>query len=111
MKQPSLFLLLCAATLSTCQILFCGTAPYYPADYTCYNNNILCPILYGQPTLPCNSACYSPDMYQCAGGQLQLLPQATTSSPPFKLQVRSSNPALNGLVGKVCGLAFNVGAA
>lgn len=103
---------LALAATAQAQTLFCGSAPYYPSDYTCYQpGNILCPTLYGQPTLPCNGACYSPDMYSCSGGQLQLLPQATITSPPFKLQVYSANPAINNLFAKVCGLGFNVGAS
>ncbi|KAL2267384.1 hypothetical protein VTJ83DRAFT_4661 [Remersonia thermophila] len=91
-------------------IHFCGPAPYYPSQYTCYDGNFLCPILYGQPTLRCGEACYSPDMYFCgAGDQLHLI---ATLGPgnPFTLQVQSSNPAINGRPVEISGLRFRVGA-
>ena len=91
------------------QLQFCGSAPYYASEYTCYDNNTLCPRLYGQPTLPCSGACYSPDMYQCSDGQLQLLPVHSETGGPFKLEVHSSNPALNNRLAEVCNLQFNVG--
>jgi hypothetical protein len=93
------------------QLEFCGSAPYYSSEYTCYNTT-LCPKLYGQPTLPCSGACYSPDMYQCDdGGQLQLLPALGASSgSAFRLEAHSSNPALNNRLAEVCNLQFNVGA-
>ncbi|KAK4464998.1 hypothetical protein QBC42DRAFT_195884 [Cladorrhinum samala] len=106
-----LFACLTLSVAAQAQLLFCGSAPYYPSDYTCYQpGNILCPTLHGQPTLPCNGACYSPDMYSCSNGQLQLLPLANATSSPFKLQVYSSNPAINNRFANVCGLGFNVGA-
>jgi hypothetical protein len=104
-------LILCAAGLvsgQSEQLEFCGSAPYYASEYTCYDSNTLCPRLYGQPTLPCSGACYSPDMYQCCDGQLQLLPTHNENSP-FKLEVHSANPALNNRVAEVCNLQFNVG--
>jgi hypothetical protein len=93
------------------QLEFCGSAPYYASEYTCYNTT-LCPRLYGQPTLPCSGACYSPDMYRCGdGGQLQLLPALGASSgSAFRLEAHSSNPALNNRLAEVCNLQFNVGA-
>ncbi|GAB1312690.1 Endo-1,3(4)-beta-glucanase 1 carbohydrate binding domain-containing protein [Madurella fahalii] len=112
MTLVALFSLLCAAGLVRGQqenIAFCGNAPYYPSEYTCYGTT-LCPRLDGQPTLPCGGACYSPDMYQCRDGQLQLLPAADANSPPFKLEVHSSNPDLNLRQAEVCNLQFHVGA-
>ncbi|KAK4033617.1 hypothetical protein C8A01DRAFT_19459 [Parachaetomium inaequale] len=93
------------------QLQFCGSAPYYASEYTCYDNNTLCPRLYGQPTLPCSGSCYSPDMYQCRDdGQLQLLPVHGASGSAFRLEAHSSNPALNKRLAEVCNLQFNVGA-
>lgn len=101
-----------AAGLAQCQsedMAICGSAPYYASDYTCYDNATLCPTLYGQPTHPCSGACYSPDMYQCRDGQLQLLPTDDASGPPFKLEVHSPNPVLNNRRLNVCDLQFHAG--
>jgi hypothetical protein len=105
-------LILCAVGLvrgQSEQLEFCGSAPYYASEYTCYDNHTLCPRLYGQPTLPCSGACYSPDMYQCRDGQLGLLPVHDATGTPFQLQVHSSNPALNNRLAEVCSLQFHVG--
>ncbi|KAH6855909.1 hypothetical protein B0I37DRAFT_65244 [Chaetomium sp. MPI-CAGE-AT-0009] len=104
--------ILCAVSLVRGQgeqLEFCGSVPYYASEYSCYDNKTLCPRLFGQPTLPCSGACYSPDMYQCRDGQLELLPVHDATGTPFKLQVHSSNPALNNSLAKVCNLQFNVG--
>ncbi|KAK4108532.1 carbohydrate-binding module family 52 protein [Canariomyces notabilis] len=107
-------LLLCSAWPAAGQleqIQTCGSVPYYPSDYRCYDDHALCPNLDGHPTLPCGGACYSPDMYQCSEeGQLSLLPTANAGSTPFKLEVHSSNSALNSKPVKVCNLQFQTGA-
>lgn len=114
MTLRSLFLLSAATILgpiraSAEEILFCGTAPYYPSEYTCYDGHFLCPRLYGQATLPCGGACYSPDMYWCDGAQqLQLLPRMAQGTP-FKIVVQSDVPALNNRQLEVCGLQFRAG--
>jgi hypothetical protein len=89
-------------------IEMCGSAPYYPSDYTCHGDEtkVLCPPIYGQSTFPCNGTCYSPAMYQCRDGQLQLLPPQTG---PFKLEVHSYDPQLHGRIAHVCNQQFHVG--
>jgi hypothetical protein len=69
-------------------------------------SKVLCPRIYGQSTFPCNGACYSPAMYQCCDGQLQLLPPQTG---PFKLEVHSYDPQLHGRIAHVCNHEFHVG--
>ncbi|KAL1839658.1 hypothetical protein VTJ49DRAFT_1268 [Mycothermus thermophilus] len=92
------------------EILFCGSAPYYASQYTCYDSEFLCPILYGQPTLRCGDACHSPDLYWCDGTpQLRQLPIMPVGYP-YKLLVQSSNPALDGRTVHVSGLQFRAGA-
>jgi hypothetical protein len=43
-----------AAAQSGEDIEMCGSAPYYPSDYTCYGDEtkVLCPRIYGQSTFP-----------------------------------------------------------
>ncbi|ORY10029.1 carbohydrate binding-domain-containing protein [Clohesyomyces aquaticus] len=55
-------------------ILQCGSKPFYPSKYACYDGNFLCPILGGNPTLRCGEACYNPAEYSCKDGKL---------GPPF----------------------------
>ncbi|KAF2666892.1 hypothetical protein BT63DRAFT_427306 [Microthyrium microscopicum] len=50
----------------------CGTAPYYPSQYTCFDNSFLCPISNGVPTLRCGDACYLQSQYACSNNQLVL---------------------------------------
>ncbi|KAJ9667065.1 hypothetical protein H2201_002900 [Coniosporium apollinis] len=52
----------------------CGTAPYYPSKYVCYNGNFLCPITGGTAYQRCGQACYSPSQYSCSNGQLKQVP-------------------------------------
>lgn len=52
-------------------VQFCGSAPYKPGAYTCWNSNFLCPVLNGEATLACGgTACYNPREYACTNGQL-----------------------------------------
>ncbi|KAF3038763.1 hypothetical protein E8E11_005389 [Didymella keratinophila] len=52
-------------------VQYCGSAPYRPGEYTCWNGNFLCPVLNGEATLACGgTACYNPREYNCADGKL-----------------------------------------
>ncbi|KAK3314342.1 hypothetical protein B0H66DRAFT_607568 [Apodospora peruviana] len=90
---------------------YCGDAPYFPSEYTCYDGAKLCPISYGIPTLPCaaDGACYHAGMYECGRNGLQLLPEA---SAPFTLTVQGALPRLQNQAVRACGnyLAFGAGA-
>jgi hypothetical protein len=77
----------------------CGEARYYSSEYTCYEGNVLCPTVFGLPTLPCNGACYSNKMYECASGNLRLLPRATS---PFTMVAHSTGTRSNGQIVKAC---------
>ncbi|KAF2084108.1 carbohydrate-binding module family 52 protein [Saccharata proteae CBS 121410] len=55
---------------STASVQYCGSKPYYPYAYNCYNGTALCPIIAGVPTLNCAGACYDPSVYGCSSGNL-----------------------------------------
>ncbi|KAK4207072.1 hypothetical protein QBC37DRAFT_434034 [Rhypophila decipiens] len=112
LKTVIAFVAVLAASLAAAQagesIEMCGSAPYYPSEYTCYGDEtpMLCPHVYGRPTYPCSGACYSPSMYQCCSGQLHLLPAQTGA---FRLEVHSLDEQLHGRIAEVCNLQFHVG--
>lgn len=41
----------------------CGVAQYYPSQYTCFDNDFLCPTSPSGTYLRCNDACYLPSQY------------------------------------------------
>jgi hypothetical protein len=96
----------CSSTVAE-DLKFCGEARYYPSEYTCFNNSILCPVAFGIANQPCNGACYQREMYQCDAGNLKLLPQATS---PFVMVARSTSQNVNGQVVKACGNYLALGA-
>ncbi|PWW80085.1 Carbohydrate-Binding Module Family 52 protein [Tuber magnatum] len=53
------------------EILYCGSQPYRPQDYTCYPDNFLCPIIRGVIYQPCHGACFDPANYTCINGELR----------------------------------------
>ncbi|CUS07979.1 unnamed protein product [Tuber aestivum] len=53
------------------EILYCGSQPYHPEDYTCYPGNKLCPITGGVIYQPCGAACFDPANYTCINGELR----------------------------------------
>jgi len=57
----------------------CDDAWYLATQYTCYDGDFLCPVLDGQHTLRCGSACYNPDMYGCSNDELLLSPPTSSS--------------------------------
>ncbi|KAM7195364.1 carbohydrate-binding module family 52 protein [Rhypophila sp. PSN 637] len=67
----------------------CGSAGFDPAQYVCWQNQFLCPVVAGEGLSYCAGACYSKFMYQCSNNVLSVLPPATG---PFQLTV--SNPNL-----------------
>ncbi|KAF8202613.1 carbohydrate binding-domain-containing protein [Mycena galopus ATCC 62051] len=52
-------------------LLSCGQANYYPSQYTCFDDNFLCPIVNGDRYVRCGPACYSAKQYSCATTTLQ----------------------------------------
>lgn len=75
----------------------CGQAQYDPAQYVCWSNQFLCPIVAGEPLSYCGGACYTKFMYTCASetNTLASLPKLTAT--PFKLSVANpSLPAMDG---------------
>ncbi|KAJ7088028.1 carbohydrate binding-domain-containing protein [Mycena belliarum] len=56
----------------------CGSSSYYPSQYTCFNDNFLCPIVNGDRTIRCGDACYSTSLYSCSGTTLEPI---NTSGP------------------------------
>lgn len=45
-------------------IEICGSQPYYPSNYTCYDNEFLCPVLENRRTQVCGDACFDPNDYK-----------------------------------------------
>ncbi|SPO05490.1 uncharacterized protein DNG_08177 [Cephalotrichum gorgonifer] len=86
---------------------WCGDAQYYPAEYTCFDDSTLCPILFGLPNRPCGGGCYAPEMYQCESGSLSLLPE---EDGPFKLTTHSTVTKVSGWELKACGNYLAIGA-
>jgi hypothetical protein len=86
----------------------CGTASYFPSEYTCYNNATLCPIMYSLPSYPCGSnGCYVKEQFSCEAGQLKGLPKATT---PFTLTAHGTRATYQNLTVKACGNFLAIGA-
>ncbi|KAJ7766205.1 carbohydrate binding-domain-containing protein [Mycena metata] len=54
--------------------LACGNDCYSATKYTCFNGDFLCPFVNGTATQACGDACYNPFKYSCANGQLTPLP-------------------------------------
>ncbi|KAK7539738.1 uncharacterized protein J3D65DRAFT_293286 [Phyllosticta citribraziliensis] len=52
-------------------VYVCGSIPFVPAQYTCYANNVLCPVLNGKRLVPCGESCYDPTIYGCGDGGLE----------------------------------------
>ncbi|KAF5386345.1 hypothetical protein D9757_006687 [Collybiopsis confluens] len=44
-------------------LLDCGDSRYFPSQYTCFDDDFLCPILSGDIYIRCGDACYSTDQY------------------------------------------------
>lgn len=84
----------------------CGAAYYNTSIYTCYNGDFLCPIISGEPTLPCGSACYSPCMYACTSNTLSLLPPETGV---FTLTASNAYAPFDGLEIQASGEHFYIG--
>ncbi|KIK57080.1 carbohydrate-binding module family 52 protein [Collybiopsis luxurians FD-317 M1] len=51
-------------------LLSCGSAMYYPSQYTCFDDDFLCPIINGDINLRCGDACYSTSQYSCSNDTL-----------------------------------------
>jgi len=85
----------------------CGAARYYPSEYACYDDKVLCPVTFGTATLSCEGTCYDKEQYRCVDGKVKLLPKATG---PFVLVAESDNEILNGRVVNACGNYFAIGA-
>ncbi|KAI5838801.1 carbohydrate binding-domain-containing protein [Morchella snyderi] len=52
------------------EIKYCGSQPYDPTKYTCFQGQYLCPIQGGVVYQNCGIACYNPAEYACKNGQL-----------------------------------------
>ncbi|KAK4448677.1 hypothetical protein QBC34DRAFT_101981 [Podospora aff. communis PSN243] len=87
----------------------CGTASYFPSEYSCYNNTALCPKVYGLPTVPCAGAggCYSPHTHSCSDGALKSLPPATSA---FTLTAWGVRTTYQDKIVKACGGYLAIGA-
>ncbi|KAI9725916.1 MAG: hypothetical protein M1828_002243 [Chrysothrix sp. TS-e1954] len=94
-------------TSAFCQtVQYCGSQPYYPSAYTCYDG-FLCPVLGTEPTLKCLNACYLPEAYICTNDTLSLHQPETNA---FTLEtVQAGIPSLNHLPITACGRRFYVG--
>lgn len=72
MKLLTLALAAAATLVFAEDLKTCGTAQYYPSQYTCFDGNFLCPIDAGTPTLRCGDACYLQSQYACSNNALVL---------------------------------------
>ncbi|KAF8202620.1 carbohydrate binding-domain-containing protein [Mycena galopus ATCC 62051] len=52
-------------------LLQCGESQYYPSQYTCFDDDFLCPMVNGDRYFRCGLACYSTKEYSCATTTLQ----------------------------------------
>ncbi|KAF5375298.1 hypothetical protein D9757_009664 [Collybiopsis confluens] len=52
-------------------LLDCGDSRFFPSQYTCFDDDFLCPILNGDIYIRCGDACYSTDQYTCSDDTLQ----------------------------------------
>jgi len=109
MHLPFLLATLAAAAVSAEDVLPCGSATYFPSEYTCHGNSTLCPRVYGLATLPCSSSgCYSPQAFSCsADGSLKNLPKATS---PFTLTAFGTRTTYFNQSVKACGGYLAIGA-
>jgi len=72
-KLTSIILAAVLATITVAEDLVnCGSQPYYLSQYTCFNDQFLCPIISGERYLRCGADCYSVNEYSCAGTTLKL---------------------------------------
>ncbi|KIK56444.1 carbohydrate-binding module family 52 protein [Collybiopsis luxurians FD-317 M1] len=53
-------------------LLDCGDSRYFPSQYTCFDDDFLCPIINGDIYIRCgNDACYSTSQYSCSDDTLE----------------------------------------
>ncbi|KAF8202603.1 carbohydrate binding-domain-containing protein [Mycena galopus ATCC 62051] len=52
-------------------LLSCGDSNYYPSQYTCFDDDFLCPIINGTICIQCGNACYTNTQYSCSNGVLE----------------------------------------
>ena len=66
--------------------------------------------MYNLPTLPCSngtSGCYAGEMFSCEGGELKMLPEATT---PFVMEAHGTRNTYKNLTVKACATYLAIGA-
>lgn len=47
-------------TINMTEIYNCGGRPFLASDYTCFENQYLCPVIDDRRTVACGEACYDP---------------------------------------------------
>ncbi|KAJ7622323.1 carbohydrate binding-domain-containing protein [Roridomyces roridus] len=52
-------------------LMNCGSSMYFPSQYTCFDDNFLCPIVNNEVYVRCGPACYSVKQYTCSSNTLQ----------------------------------------
>ncbi|KAJ7075560.1 carbohydrate binding-domain-containing protein [Mycena belliarum] len=60
----------CAVTVAAEDLASCGISRYYPSQYTCFDDNFLCPIVNGDRFIRCGDACYTTALYSCSNTTL-----------------------------------------
>ncbi|KAJ6566740.1 carbohydrate binding-domain-containing protein [Mycena capillaripes] len=60
----------------------CGSSNYFPSQYTCFDDNFLCPIQNGDRFIRCGNACYSTSLYSCSNTTLE--PISHTGPEPLE---------------------------
>ncbi|KAJ6585973.1 carbohydrate binding-domain-containing protein, partial [Mycena capillaripes] len=49
----------------------CGGSTYFPSQYTCFEDDFLCPIINGDVYIRCGEACYSTSQFSCSNTTLE----------------------------------------
>ncbi|KAK3374824.1 carbohydrate-binding module family 52 protein [Podospora didyma] len=86
----------------------CGQAQYDPAQYVCWFDNFLCPVIAGEGLSYCGGACYSKFQYTCNGNVLNVLPTLPAGTP-FTLTVSNPTLTINGQLVSASGQHWGLG--
>ncbi|KAJ7194384.1 carbohydrate binding-domain-containing protein [Mycena pura] len=76
------------------ETLDCGGVQFDPAQYVCFDDGFLCPILDGVGTLRCGDACYSYGQYTYTNDQLSTAPCIPEGG---EAEICSSHARLRGI--------------
>ncbi|KAJ7627425.1 hypothetical protein FB45DRAFT_1004870 [Roridomyces roridus] len=76
-------------------LLSCSGNDYYASQYTCFDEDFLCPINNGDRTVRCAEACYSLSQYSCATDTLEpYLPNGVNPDQPCGSEIFDPSTSL-----------------